>query len=75
MLKIVVTAAVIGLLPAIASATPCPSVGCGGPHRAPAPLLAAGIPAFIALGGGAAVARLLRRRRDPAAAHTQALTD
>jgi len=28
---------------------------------APAPLLAAGIPAFAALGGGAAIARLVRR--------------
>jgi hypothetical protein len=27
-------------------------------------LLAAGIPAFAALGGGAAVTRLLRRRKD-----------
>ena len=39
----------------------------GGPHKgAPAPLLAAGIPAFIALGGAAGIARLVRRRRDKA---------
>jgi len=31
------------------------------PHPAPAPLLAAGIPAFAALGGGAVVARFARR--------------
>jgi hypothetical protein len=30
---------------------------------APAPLLAAGIPAFVALGGGAAITRLVRRFR------------
>jgi len=30
---------------------------------APAPLLAAGVPAFAALGGGALASRLLRRRR------------
>ena len=34
-----------------------------GPFQgAPAPLLAAGIPAFLALGAGGALARLLRRR-------------
>jgi hypothetical protein len=32
-------------------------------RRAPAPLLAAGIPAFIALGGGAFVGRIVRRRK------------
>ena len=32
-------------------------------HAAPAPLLAAGVPAFIALGGGAVVLRLRRRFR------------
>jgi hypothetical protein len=35
----------------------------GAPSPAPAPLLAAGIPAFVALGGGAAVLRLRRRFR------------
>ena len=30
---------------------------------APAPVLASGIPAFIALGGGAALMRLLRKRK------------
>ncbi|HTR16718.1 MAG TPA: hypothetical protein VMI52_06760 [Acetobacteraceae bacterium] len=35
----------------------------GGYRGAPAPLLAAGLPAFVALGGGAALARLLRRGR------------
>lgn len=32
-------------------------------HAAPAPLLAAGIPAFLALGGGAAVTKISRRLR------------
>ena len=32
-------------------------------QRAPAPLLAAGIPAFIALGGAGFVGRLVRRRK------------
>jgi hypothetical protein len=32
-------------------------------HGSPAPILAAGIPAFAALGGGAAVASLARRFR------------
>ena len=35
----------------------------GSPSPAPAPLLAAGIPAFVALGGSAAVLRLRRRFR------------
>jgi len=39
----------------------CPTaVGCGG-HPAPAPLLAAGAPAFVALGGGVAVRRLWQK--------------
>jgi hypothetical protein len=36
------------------------------PAGAPAPLLAAGIPAFIAIGGGALVMKLIARRRNPA---------
>jgi len=31
--------------------------------RAPAPLLAAGVPAFIALGVGAGIGRVVRRRK------------
>jgi hypothetical protein len=46
----------------VALAVPCPSIGCGGvPKPAPAPLLAAGVPAFMALGGGLLVARLVRK--------------
>jgi hypothetical protein len=40
--------------------------GSGGGHPAPAPLLAAGIPAFTALGGGVLASRLFRRGK-PAA--------
>jgi hypothetical protein len=43
-----------------AHAVPCSSVFCGS-HAAPAPLLAAGVPAFIALGGGAVAHRVWRR--------------
>ena len=39
-------------------------------HAAPAPLLAAGIPAFVALGGGTLVSRLLRRRKAASSATT-----
>jgi hypothetical protein len=43
-----------------ASAGSCPStISCL--HAAPAPLLAAGIPAFAALGGGALAYRLWRK--------------
>lgn len=38
-------------------------IGGGGSHPAPAPLLAAGIPAFAAAGGGVAVSRLCRKLR------------
>jgi hypothetical protein len=41
-----------------AFATPVPT-----PTSAPAPLLAAGIPAFAALGGGVVVTKFLRRFR------------
>jgi len=39
-------------------------IGGGRGHKsAPAPLLAAGIPAFLAIGGAAAIRRLVRGRR------------
>lgn len=42
----------------------CIPIGSGGGGKpAPAPLLAAGIPAFTALGGGVLVSRLFRRRK------------
>jgi hypothetical protein len=48
-----------------ADALPCPWFlqECVPPHAAPAPLLAAGIPAFAALGGGLAVRKLWRKFR------------
>lgn len=58
----VVGAAIIIVLATVgAHATPgCPStISCI--HRAPAPLLAAGIPAFLALGGGVAARQMWRR--------------
>lgn len=60
----VALAMALGTLPDFAFALPCPSIfGCGG-HPAPAPLLAAGAPAFAALGGGAVISGWLRRLRD-----------
>ena len=46
-----------------AHATPvCPStISCLRPAPAPAPLLAAGIPAFIALGGGVTARQMWRK--------------
>jgi hypothetical protein len=49
--------------PAIAAVGPTTAV----PRPAPAPLLAAGIPAFVALGGVGLVARLRRRKSSGAA--------
>jgi hypothetical protein len=76
MLKIALAIAMVGVLPTLALAAPCATaVGCGG-HPAPAPLLAAGIPAFAALGGGALVARLRRRWRERAqTASSQSTTE
>ncbi len=54
-------------LTATAYATPPQSPGNSafgrGHHGAPAPLLAAGIPAFAALGGGAFLVRVVRRMK------------
>ncbi len=38
----------------------------GGPNPVPAPLLAAGLPAFTALGGGVLISRLIRKFRSRA---------
>jgi hypothetical protein len=76
MLKIIMSAAALVVLPVAAFAGACPSAipHCGG-SPAPAPLLAAGIPAFLALGGGTAIARLMRRRRERKAADHGAVRD
>jgi hypothetical protein len=41
----------------------CFGGGGGGGHPAPAPLLAAGVPAFIAIGGGLLAAKLYKKFR------------
>jgi hypothetical protein len=54
----------LAMLAGAAVADPPPwAPAWGHSHPAPAPLLAAGIPAFVALGGGAIAGRLIRRRR------------
>lgn len=65
---------VVTAKPVVAKLAPSkpPGTGLGGDaalHKksAPAPLLAAGAPAFVALGVGAILAGLLRRRRGDAA--------
>lgn len=72
----------LGVLPAVTvtqlpwfNEGPGPDFG-GQYHSAPAPLLAAGIPAFAALGGAAGLGRWIRRRRPgaPSGATTEADT-
>ncbi|HTZ71778.1 MAG TPA: hypothetical protein VMB71_14065 [Acetobacteraceae bacterium] len=50
-------------LNAPAIAAPAVAAMVGGSHGAPAPVLAAGLPALFALAGGGAAARFLHRRR------------
>jgi hypothetical protein len=64
------SAAIVGvtmLTGAAIAQTPAPSSR----RSAPAPLLAAGIPAFAALGGGAAVGRFMRRRKAKTSIQTE----
>jgi len=61
MLRFLSVAGLLACLPLITAAQAGTPVGAY--HGAPAPLLAAGIPAFVALGGGAVFTRLLRRMR------------
>jgi hypothetical protein len=65
MLKVLVTIVGVAILPIIYTGVTPPTGGVSPtsvpPNKAPAPLLAAGLPAFIALGGGGAVAALVRR--------------
>lgn len=51
------------IAPAFADNDPPPPPPPPPAAAAPAPMLATGIPAFIALGGGAVLVRLLRKRR------------
>jgi hypothetical protein len=61
MLKIVTAAVAIALLPTLVTVSTI--VQGSNPHAAPAPLLAASLPAFLMVGGGGAASWLLRRRR------------
>jgi Na+-driven multidrug efflux pump len=59
LLQFVAVAITCVFLAGVANAVPI-----AGPTKpAPAPLLAAGIPAFLALGGGALIGRFKRRRK------------
>lgn len=50
----------IGMLPGLALAAPACAVGCG---AAPAPLIGAGLPVALAVGGVLLGARLIKRFR------------
>jgi len=63
-LQVTVVVMMLLLLASAAHAVPVPSVPPLPIRRAPAPLLAAGIPAFMALGGGALIGRVVRRGKD-----------
>ena len=65
--SVFVLASLAGAASAVPISAPTPV------HPAPAPLLAAGIPAFIALGGAGFVGRMMRRRK--LAAETKAVGD
>jgi hypothetical protein len=57
----VMVAVMMGLL--LASTANAQPVSSAAKKKAPAPFLAAGIPAFVALGGGALIGRIKRRRK------------
>ena len=62
MITTVIGVAIVMALATVgAHAAPACSTAVGCLHSAPAPLLAAGIPAFVALGGGVAGRQLWRR--------------
>jgi hypothetical protein len=60
---LVLSAAIVGVTMVAGAAIALPTTSNIPPRAAPAPLLAAGIPAFAALGGAAAVGRFIRRRK------------
>ena len=68
MVRSVLVSAVVlsGLLSGAQMATAQTAAGWIHGRPAPAPLLAAGIPAFAALGGGLLARRLIRQRKDKA---------
>ena len=61
MIKVIVAVVAIAILPTVVTVST--AIKGHNPHAAPAPLLAASIPAFLAVGGGGAASWLLRRRR------------
>jgi hypothetical protein len=62
MIKIIIAAVVIAILPTLVTVST--AITNSSTHAAPAPLLAASVPAFLAVGGGGAVSWLLRRRKN-----------
>ena len=66
---LMLSAAIVGVTMVAGAATALPTTVP--PRAAPAPLLAAGIPAFAALGGTAAVARFMRRRKAKTSVQTE----
>ncbi len=59
---LLLSAAIVGITTVTGAAT-AQMLTSSRPRPAPAPLLAAGIPAFVALGGATAVGWFMRRRR------------
>jgi hypothetical protein len=68
-------AAMAGLAMVAGAASAQPTVSSVPPRAAPAPLLAAGIPAFVALGGAAVFGRVMRRRKGSAESNEPAANE
>jgi hypothetical protein len=69
---LMLSAAIVGVTMVAGVAIAQPRISSIPPPRtAPAPLLAAGIPAFAALGGTAAVGRFIRRRKAKTSIQTE----
>jgi hypothetical protein len=69
---LMLSAAIVGVTMVAEAAIAQPTTAARVPPRAaPAPLLAAGIPAFAALGGAAAVGRFVRRRKAKTSVQTE----
>jgi hypothetical protein len=68
---LMLSAAIVGVTMVAEAAIALPTTANVPPRAAPAPLLAAGIPAFAALGGAAAVGRFMRRRKAKTSVQTK----
>ena len=69
---LMLSAAIVGVTVVAGAAVALPPTTSRIPPRtAPAPLLAAGIPAFAALGGTAAIGRFMRRRKAKTSVQTE----